>query len=359
MNILDDLDRIKEIDREDMLGVEEKFHSQLLEAIKIFQGADLKLLKQKKFKGIAFLGMGGSGFAGDITKALVKDYIDIPVEIVKGYDLPAFIKHDWLAIAVSYSGNTEETISAARQALERGCEILAVCSGGKLEKLAQDNNKTIIKIPSGLQPRGAIGYLFFPVYLALDRLNIVTVDPGDIEEVLDLIEKKAGLYRREVEADRNPAKKLALKISGRLPIVYGTEGMLKAVAYRLKCEFNENSKTPCWCGEFPELNHNETVGWERLKGITSEFVLLVFRDKDEEIRVKTRIEVTSDLIKENIGLFIEIPVEGRSKLAKALSVMYLGDMASVYLALLAGIDPSPVEKINILKSELAKLNEKI
>ena len=359
MNILDDLDRIRKIDIEDMLGVEEKFHSQLIEARRIVQRLELRLLKQKEFKGIAFLGMGGSGFAGDIIKALIKDDIDIPVEIVKGYNLPAFIKSNWLIVALSYSGNTEETISAVGQALERGCEILAVCSGGKLENLVKDNNKTIIQIPAGLQPRGAIGYLFLPAYLALDKLSIITLDPGDMEEVLDLIKEKADLYKREVDTDRNPAKKLALKISDRLPIIYGTEGPLTAVAYRLKCEINENSKTPCWCSVFPELNHNETVGWERLKEITGKFVLLIFRDKDEKIRLKTRIEVTSDLIKENLGAVIEIPVEGRSKLAKALSVMYLGDIVSVYLALLAGIDPSSVEKINILKDELKKINEKI
>jgi len=357
MNILDDLDRIKIIDREDMLGVEENFHSQLLQAREIVKKSDLEQLRKKEFKGIVFLGMGGSGFAGNIIKALIKDDIEIPVEIVKGYDLPAFIKNGWLAVAVSYSGNTEETISAVGQALDRGCEVLPVCSGGKLENIAVENNKAMIKIPPGLQPRGAIGYLFLPPYLALDKLDIITVDGGDMEEALDLIEKKAGLYKREVESERNPAKKLALKISGHLPIIYGTEGLLAAVSYRLKCEFNENSKTPCWCNEFPELNHNETVGWERLKDITKKFILLVFRDKDEGIRVKTRIEVTSDLIKENISAVIEIPVEGKSKLAKALSTIYLGDIASVYLALLSGVDPSPVEKIVILKGELKKLDK--
>ncbi|HJX01899.1 MAG TPA: SIS domain-containing protein, partial [Candidatus Humimicrobiaceae bacterium] len=246
--------------------------------------------------------------------------------------------------------------SATGQALERGCEILIICSGGKLESIARSNNKTIIKIPSGLQPRGAIGYLFFPAYLALDYIDVAKIPSMDIEEALDLIKEKAGLYRREVESDKNPAKKLALKILNKLPIIYGTEGLLAVVAYRLKCEFNENSKTPCWCNEFPELNHNETVGWERLKEITKKFILLVFRDKDEGLRIKTRIEVTLNLIKENIGEVVEIPVEGKSKLAKALSAMYLGDMVSVYLALLAGIDPSPVKKIQTLKAELAKLN---
>ena len=356
MNILDDPARIKEIDKEGMLEVEEKFYLQLVEAKKIVQKTDLEKIRGGKFSGIAFLGMGGSGFTGDIIKALIKDDIDIPVEIVKGYRLPSFVKSGWLVVVVSYSGNTEETISAAKQALDRGCEILMVCSGGKLENIARSNNKTVIKIPSGLQPRGAIGYLFFPPYLALDRLDIIKIPSRDIEEALDLIKEKAGLYNREVGSDKNFAKNIALKISDNLPIVYGTEGLLSAVAYRLKCEFNENSKTPCWWNEFPELNHNETVGWERLKGTTRKFTLLVFREKNEKVRIKTRIDVTLNLIRENVSEVIEIPVEGKSKLAKALSTMYLGDITSVYLALLAGIDPSPVEKIQSLKAELAKLN---
>jgi glucose/mannose-6-phosphate isomerase len=356
MNVLDDLGKIKEIDKGGMLEVEENFYLQSLEAKEIAGKAKLEKVKGKNFSGIALLGMGGSGFTGDIIKALIKDDVNIPVEIVKGYNLPSFIKNGWLIVSVSYSGNTEETISATGQAMERGCEVLIVCSGGKLENIARSNDKTIIKIPSGMQPRGAIGYLFFPAYLALDYLNIVNIPSGDIGEALDLIKEKAALYKREVGIDKNPAKKLALKVSGNLPIIYGTEGLLAAVAYRLKCEFNENSKTPCWWNEFPELNHNETVGWERLKETTRKFILLVLREKEEGIRIKTRIEVTLNLIKENISEIVEIPVEGKSKLAKALSTMYLGDITSVYLALLAGIDPSPVGKIQLLKAELAKLN---
>ncbi|MBM3702602.1 MAG: bifunctional phosphoglucose/phosphomannose isomerase [Actinobacteria bacterium] len=356
MSILDNPEKIKEIDKEGMLETEEKFYQQMLDAKEIADGADLGNIKGKDFEGVAFSGMGGSGFAGDIIKALIKDDINIPVEVVKGYNLPSFVKSGWLVVPVSYSGNTEETISAASKALDRGCEILIVCSGGELESIARSNNKTIIKIPSGLQPRGAIGYLFFPAYLALDHLDIMKIPSGDIEETLDLIKEKAGLYNREVSSDKNFAKKIALKISDNLPIVYGTEGLLSAVAYRLKCEFNENSKTPCWWNEFPELNHNETVGWERLKGTTRKFVLLVFREKNEGIRIKTRIDVTLNLIRENVSEVIEIPVEGKSKLAKVLSTMYLGDIVSVYLALLAGIDPGPVEKIQSLKAELSKLN---
>ncbi len=356
MNVLDDLDRIKEIDKEGMLEIEENFYLQLLESREIASKVKWEKIKGKDFSGIAFLGMGGSGFVGDIIKALVKDDIDVPVEIVKGYNLPSFIKDSWLVVSVSYSGNTEETISATGQAMDRGCEVLIVCSGGKLENTARNNDKVIIKVPAGMQPRGAIGYLFFSTYLALGYLNIVNIPSRDIEEALDLIKEKANLYRREVSSDKNPAKKLALKISNNLPIVYGTEGLLAAIAYRLKCELNENSKTPCWWNEFPELNHNETVGWERLKETTRKFILLVLREKEEGIRIKTRIEVTLNLIRENVSEIVEIPVEGKSKLANALSTMYLGDITSVYLALLAGINPSPVEKIQLLKAELSKLS---
>ncbi len=357
MNILDDLNRIKEIDKGGMLEIEENFHSQLLDAKKIAEAADLKDLSAKEFRGVALLGMGGSGFSGDIVKVLVQDDIKVPVEIVKGYSLPAFIDNRWLVIPVSYSGNTEETISATRQALERGCEVLVNCSGGELEKIAGANQKALIKIPSGLQPRGAIGYVFFPVYLALGRIGLIDIDENNVDEALDLIREKAALYNRETGSGLNPAKKLASDIGDSLPIIYGTDGYLSAIAYRLKCEINENSKTPCWWNEFPELNHNETVGWERLEEATGKMVLIIFREKDEDKRIKTRIDVTAGLIKGNVSDIIEIQVEGRSKLARALSTMYLGDIASVYLAIASGVDPTPVEKIQSLKAELARLDQ--
>jgi glucose/mannose-6-phosphate isomerase len=164
------------------------------------------------------------------------------------------------------------------------------------------------------------------------------------------------MYNRNTLLSDNPAKELAINIGDRLPIVYGTEGIYSAIAYRLKCEINENSKTPSWWNSFSELNHNETVGWERLSDITSDFILIAFRDPDEGPKMRTRIEVTLGQIKPYVAEIVEIPVEGKSKFAKALSAMYLGDIASVYLALLAGVDPSPVVKIESLKAELAKLD---
>jgi glucose/mannose-6-phosphate isomerase len=142
-----------------------------------------------------------------------------------------------------------------------------------------------------------------------------------------------------------------------MPVIYGTNGYLSAVAFRWKCEINENSKYPSFWAEFPELNHNETVGWENLKDLTRNFVLVVFKDKEAQERIKVRIKTTIQLIKDHFNDVIEIDVEGISKLAKALSTMYLGDISSVYLALLAGVDPTPVDRISVLKAELAKLDK--
>ena len=356
MNILDNLKEIREIDKDGMLEIEENFYEQLIEAKKIADDIDLRKIKARTYSGIAFLGMGGSGFAGNLIRDLVKDDIGIPVEVVKGYNIPGCIDSDWLVVAVSYSGNTEETISTTIQSLDKGSEILCVTSGGKLEEIASNYNKCLIKIPSGLQPRGAIGYLFFPTFLALNYLRLINVADSDVEESLNLIRQKCSVYAREVKIDKNYAKSIAVKIGDSLPIIYGTDGFLSSVAYRWKCEINENSKTPCFWAEFPELNHNETVGWERLKDITSRFSLIVFREEEGQIRIKTRIETTIKLIEDNLFQVLKIPVEGKSKLAKALSTMYLGDIISVYLAILNKVNPTPVEKIKALKAELSKLD---
>jgi len=357
MNILDNLEKIRELDKQDMLGVEENFHSQLLEAKKIAEGTVLSQLKNRTFAGIAILGMGGSGFTADIIKSLIIDQVEIPVEIVKGYDLPAFVNKGWLVIAVSYSGNTEETISAADQALQKNCELLCVASGGKIEEIAFKNGKCLVRLPSGFQPRGASGYLFFTTYLVLRELGIVNINDEEIEEALNLVREKSKLYKRDIDTNNNQAKKLALKLLNKIPVVYGTNGYLSAVAFRWKCEFNENSKYPGFWAEFPELNHNETVGWENLKDLTGNFVLIVFKDSEAQERIKVRIKTTIQLIKSHFNDVVEIDVEGKTKLAKALSTMYLGDITSVYLALLAGVDPTSVDRISILKAELAKLDK--
>ena len=355
MNILDDLEKIKSLDPENMLGIEENFYDQLGKAKDIGENTDISKIRKGNFAGIAFLGMGGSGFAGDIIKSLVKYEITIPVETVKGYKLPAYINKNWLVIAVSYSGGTEETVATASEALNRGCEVVFSTSGGKMEKIAHENNKCVVSVPKGYQPRAASGYLFLPLYILLGKIGLISLDMGKINHAISVIKTKAGLYNRNVVSEKNPAKKIAIEIGSNLPIIYGFEGLMSPVAFRWKCQINENSKGPAFWNEFPELNHNETVGWERLKETTKDFVLIVFKDKDQSNVMKTRIATTAKLIKENFNKIIEIETEGSSDFEKAMNMMYLGGISSVYLALLNNTNPTPVSKIDALKAELAKV----
>jgi len=357
MRILDDLEKIKELDRQDMLGIEENFYNQLKESVQIAGAADVSMLKGAKFRGLAILGMGGSGFTGDIIKSLIKNSVEVPVEVVKSYELPSFISKGWLAVAVSYSGNTEETITAVNEALLRGCEVLAVSAGGTIKDIAKRSGKCHVALPGGYQPRGASGYLFFTTLIILGKLGIVKIENSDIEETLELVKQKKAVYARDVDSENNPAKKLAIEMFDRLPVIYGVSGYLSAVAYRWKCEINENAKCPAFWAEFPELNHNETVGWQNLKKITEKMLLIVLKDGSLTERLKVRINTTVKLIKGSFDDVLEIGAQGSSELAKAVSVMYLGDIASVYLALLYNTDPTPVDRILALKAELAKIEK--
>lgn len=355
MSILDDLEKLSKLDKQDMLGVVEKFTGQLVEAKSIAGSSRISSLKSGDFKGIAILGMGGSGFTGDIIKSLIIEIINIPVINLKGYNIPSYINRDWLVIAVSYSGNTEETISALMQAIRKNCHILCISSGGKVEEIARQGKYSYATVPGGFQPRGASGYLILTTYLLLQRIGIIDIAEEEIDEALELLVKKSVEYSRDTVTEENFAKKLAFELINYFPVIYGMEGYLSAVAYRWKCQINENAKCPCFWNEFPELNHNETVGWYNLKDITERFILLIFNDRESSDRLKVRTKTTRELVKENFGKVIEIPVEGRSKLARALSTIFLGDMMSVYLAFLYGTDPTPIERISVLKSELSKL----
>jgi len=356
MNILDDPDRISALDTEDMLGLEEKFYEQLINAKKIGESTDISKIRKDDFKGLAFLGMGGSGFTGDFIKSLIKYDISIPVEIVKGYKLPSFINKNWLVIAVSYSGSTEETVAAVNEAIKRGSEVVFSTSGGKLEQIATQNNKCLVKVPQGYQPRASAGYLLLPLYILLGRIGLINTEMNVIDDAILSVKKKSELYNRNVPFEKNFAKKIAFEIGANLPVIYGFEGVMSSVAFRWKCQMNENSKCPSFWNEFPELNHNETVGWERLKEITKNFVLIIFKDDAESQRIKTRINTTKELIKDNFKKVIEIEIEGNSEFKKAINAMFLGGIVSVYLALLNNTNPTPVDKIKVLKAELAKIN---
>lgn len=354
MTDLDDLTLIDKLDPDDYLGQVERFPEQVRDACQ--RGLAVEgLPAESNVDSIAILGMGGSGISGDATRAVLGSGFSKFVQTVKGYSLPAWVTERTLVFAMSYSGETEETLATFEEARARGAFAVVVTTGGSLARAATESGFPIVEIPPGLQPRAAFGYLTIPILTVLDRMEEGIEFGDDIAETIALIERRAAQFRRDVPAEMNRAKDLALRLLGRIPIVYGTEGLGEVAAYRWKCQFNECSKVPSWWHSFPELNHNEVVGWNQMEALTKESVaILVLRHEGEHERIKRRIEVTIPLIQRNVAFVRQVRAEGKSPLARLLDLTYFGDFVGTYLALAQGIDPAPVAIIKELKKRLAE-----
>ncbi len=348
---LDDIGAIRAIDQADMLGVIAAFADQCEEAVAI--GRDAKIaIDAAEISNVVVLGMGGSGISGDVCRVLFDDAIKIPLAVNRHYSLPAYVGPDTLVLAASYSGNTEETLSALSEALERGAQVVVISSGGKINEIASDRGFTMITIPSGFQPRASLGYLSLPLAILLERLGLVGSLDSDLTETIKAIREQSKKLGVEVPQSDNPAKKLAKRIYGKMPVIYGSEGLSGLAAFRFKCQINENGKTPSYWNLLPELDHNELAGWQMLKEISNQFHLVFLRDVDEHPQITKRVKETKDLIAEQLGGFDEVWSVGKSKSARLFSLIYMGDFVSTYLALLNNVDPTPVERIELLKMRL-------
>ncbi|HEY68323.1 MAG TPA: bifunctional phosphoglucose/phosphomannose isomerase [Thermoflexia bacterium] len=303
---------------------------------------------------VVILGMGGSAIGGALLQGLVAGECTIPITVVRGYDLPAFIRGpDYLVIGCSYSGNTEETLSAFGEALERGTRPVAVTTDGKLAALAQEKGIPLVRFDYRAQPRAALGYSFILPLGICWRLGLLRDYSTDLEGAVQAMEAWRAEIGPEVPTARNAAKSLASRIAGRLPVVYGA-GFLAAVANRWKTQFNENSKHWAFFEILPELNHNAVVGLGIPQSVRDQTIVLMLRSSLDHPRVQVRWEVTRELLLRE-GVMAEV-LEGRgeSHLAHMLSLIHFGDYASFYLAMLNDVDPTPVETIAFLKQRLAE-----
>ena len=321
------------IDNYNMLKVLEDFPEQCKTALELTKG----LTVQGDIKNIIVAGMGGSGIAGDILRAYISSF-KIPVNVVKDYKLPEFVDANTLVFAVSYSGNTEETLSAYYDAVKKKAKIVAITSGGELAKLC----KKTIKIPSGYQPRAALGFLFFPILGVLSNANVIDVKTQDVAEMLSVT--------GNVESYKKEAQHIAKTIRNRVPVVYSSN-LFGVAAYRWKCQFNENSKIAAFYNIFSEMNHNEVVGYQSMDRAI--FISIMLKDKYDDTEIKKRMDVTKKIIETKADV-IEVNSRGDSFLARLFSLIYVGDFASYYHAINNRIDPTPVAVIENLKKELKK-----
>jgi glucose/mannose-6-phosphate isomerase len=259
-----------------------------------------------------------------------------------------------LVFAVSYSGSTEETLTATEAALERGCRIVTLSSGGALAELAADHGLAHVRVPRGLQPRASLGFLAFPLLAVLVKIGIVPDLQDDVEESIAVLSDVAESCHRKRPAYDNPAKALALGVRGKIPVVYGGHGIGAVAAYRFKCDLNEYGKSPAFFNVVPELDHNELVGWSLLTELTApNFVNIVIVDPQEDPRLAVRHSIRRKLIEEALPEYREVVAQGTSPLARLFSLILVTQLAAIYLAFANDVDPGRVQVISEMKEQLA------
>lgn len=343
---------IKRIDPSDMFRCISDFPAQVEEAVGIGTQAGLQDLKGP-FSSIVVTGMGGSAIGGDLLRSYVSQELGIPFQVNRSYLLPGHVSKSTLVVVSSYSGNTEETLSAYKTAREKKAKILCLTTGGEVLRLAEQHGNSVIKVVPGLQPRAALGYSFFPLLLALSRLGLLRNQDRDIKETIDLLWK----FSRQLASYRNRTNKairIARALHGRLPIIYSATEHLDAVNVRWRGQISENAKQLAYGNVLPEMNHNEIVGWNVDRTLLKKTAVLFLKDKGVLDRVRLREEITRSIVRRHAGKVLEVSSEGSSLLARMFSLIYLGDWMSYYLAILNRQNPTPVKVIEYLKGELSK-----
>ena len=323
----------------------QRFPDQLKEAMEIGESAIINEHDQAIHK-VYVAGLGGSGIGGDFVAEFIKDECPIPYLIGKGYNIPSYVDTNTLAIASSYSGNTEETLSAFEQIKLTGAKVIVVSSGGQLIELAKEHGYDYIKIPDNWpSPRACLGYSLIQQLYILNKLGFIS---SNFKESL---KSSIDLLTYDLDQIKKDAKGVANKLFGKIPIIYSTD-RIESVAVRLRQQINENSKMLCWHHVIPEMNHNELVGWR----IADEKLAVVYlRNQDDLKRNQVRIDINKEIIKKYTSTIIEIYSKGNTLIEKAMYLVHFGDWISWYLSELRGVDAIEVKVIDFLKSELKKV----
>jgi glucose/mannose-6-phosphate isomerase len=347
------LDDVKRIDPKGMAKWIADFPKQVEQAVRIGNESKIKI-NIKGIQNIVLTGLGGSAIGGDLLRSYLADELKLPFIVNRNYFLPEFVGKNTLVIVSSYSGNTEETVSAHKQAIKLKAKILCISTGGEISKLAKKYKQPLIQIPPGLSPRAALGYSFFPLLIALNKLGFIKSKDKDIRETIQLLKNKSALFSCPESPD-NKALALAEQLKSKLPVIYSPVEHLDAINLRWRGQLAENAKQLSSGHVLPEMNHNELVGWKVLSGLMKQMHVVFLKDKSTHPRIAIREEITKQIVSQYAGNVTEILSEGKSLLARMFSLIHFGDWVSLYLAILNNEDPEPVRVIDYLKNELAKV----
>ena len=301
---------------------------------------------------VVVLGMGGSAIGGSLLRNFVSRLTKPVVFVSRDYDLPAFVDERTLVVASSYSGNTEETLSAFSQALEKKCKKLAMTTGGKLKAMAEDAGVPVFIIDYVAQPRATVHYSFMSLIALLQELGFFKDKTAEVKAMVKDLEKLLAQIKETMPTSSNSAKQLAARLQGKIAVIYG-DGILSAVARRWKTQINENSKAWAFYEIFPELNHNAVVGYQFPTELASKVHVVLLHCPSLHPRTLIRYQVTSEILKQNGISHQFVDSQGDSQLSQMMSLVYLGDWVSYYLAILNETDPTPVKAIDYLKKRLS------
>jgi glucose/mannose-6-phosphate isomerase len=320
------------------------FGKQLTEALEIGKNAKLTA-HHTSIHNVLVTGLGGSGMGANVVIDVLGNSLQVPMMVNKDYHLPAFVNEHTLVIASSYSGNTEETVTALNEAIAKKAKVVCVSTGGKLGEIASANQLDFITLPAGRPPRASLGYSFVQQFFILHFFGLTNNSfIADIEQTVQLL-------ATEDEAIKQQAQELAQKLYNKLPIVYAPEGY-GAVAVRWRQQFNENAKMLCWHHVIPEMNHNELVGW---RTADEQWAPIFMHATDIEPRSEYRMQINKEILSKYASTIIDVQAKGATRIQRQMYLNYLGDWTSWYMAQLRGFDATEVVVIDYLKDALSKI----
>jgi len=342
--MLDDANVLKQRDPENALGVAAEQWRQVEFDVEVVDGATEK----RNVTKVVVAGMGGSALAALLTKAWLDTILNIPFEVVREYDLPAYVDDSTLVIASSYSGNTEETLSALDQAQKRNALVGVLAAGGKLVQRAEENKIPRVVIPSGMQPRMAMLYNLRALVSLLAHFGVVEqVLVDEVGRAASWLRDESSNWLPDVQTDKNLAKQLALMSVGKTPVFYGGR-LTGPAAYKWKISWNENAKNVAFWNVYPEMNHNEFIGWAS-HPVEKPFAVFDLISSFEHERILKRFEISDRLLSGKRPKAHRIELMGDTPLKQLLWACILADFASIYVAILNGVNPTPVELVEKLK----------
>jgi glucose/mannose-6-phosphate isomerase len=337
------------VDTLDMWGATAGLPEQVAEAVGVSQGL-AGLPGRERVENVVVLGMGGSGIAGDVLAATAAPFMSVPVAVVKGYHPPDFVGAGSLVFAMSFSGNTEETVEAAGLAYESGAALVVVSGGGELVRLADEWRVPVVPVPTDIpQPRAALGAMAVPPLVVLEEIGLF---PGAGHWVSQAVEQ---LRRRrdELIAPASVAEDLARRIGRTIPLIHSSEALGTAAALRWKAQVNENAKSPAFFAVYPELCHNEVAGWGQHGDVTRQVISLVnLRHDAEHPQVTRRFELVAEVLREVVVDILEVRAAGEGDLAQLFDLALIGDFVSLHLAAREEIDPGPIPVLDDIKRRL-------